>query len=151
MLVLKNIAKDYLAGDSKVSALKDVNIEFRKNEFVSILGPSGCGKTTMLNIIGGLDRYTKGDLLINGNQQKNLMIMIGIHIETILLDLYFKIIILFHIRQYSLMSSLRLRFPVFLSKKEKNAQLKHWKRWVLQIRLTKNLIKCQADRCKGSQ
>lgn len=70
MLVLKNIAKDYLAGDSKVSALKDVNIEFRKNEFVSILGPSGCGKTTMLNIIGGLDRYTKGDLLINGKSTK---------------------------------------------------------------------------------
>lgn len=66
MLVLKNVVKDYQAGDEVVHALKGVSINFRKNEFVSILGPSGCGKTTMLNIIGGLDHYTKGDLMING-------------------------------------------------------------------------------------
>lgn len=66
MLVLKNVVKDYQAGDEVVHALKGVSINFRKNEFVSILGPSGCGKTTMLNIIGGLDHYTKGDLIING-------------------------------------------------------------------------------------
>ena len=66
MLVLKEVVKDYIAGDEVVHALKGVSINFRKNEFVSILGPSGCGKTTMLNIIGGLDRYTKGDLVING-------------------------------------------------------------------------------------
>ena len=66
MLVLKDIVKDYRAGDEVVHALKGVSINFRKNEFVSILGPSGCGKTTMLNIIGGLDRYTTGDLVING-------------------------------------------------------------------------------------
>jgi putative ABC transport system permease protein len=66
MLQLKNIVKTYITGDMKVKALKDVNLEFRKNEFVSILGPSGCGKTTMLNIVGGLDRYTSGDLVING-------------------------------------------------------------------------------------
>ena len=65
MLKLKNITKEYLSGDSKVEALKGINIEFRKSEFVSILGPSGCGKTTLLNIIGGLDRYTTGDLSIN--------------------------------------------------------------------------------------
>ncbi|MCQ2496091.1 MAG: ABC transporter ATP-binding protein/permease [Lachnospiraceae bacterium] len=65
MLQLKKIVKEYLSGDNKVTALKGVDIEFRKNEFVSILGPSGCGKTTMLNIIGGLDKYTKGDLIIN--------------------------------------------------------------------------------------
>ncbi len=70
MLVLKNIVKEYAAGDSVVQALKGVDIEFRKNEFVSILGPSGCGKTTLLNIVGGLDRYTQGDLFINGKSTK---------------------------------------------------------------------------------
>ena len=70
MLELKNITKDYLSGDMKVSALKGVNLEFRKSEFVSILGQSGCGKTTLLNIIGGLDRYTSGDLIINGKSTK---------------------------------------------------------------------------------
>ena len=58
MLILKDIHKDYPAGDMKVSALRGVSIAFRKSEFVSILGPSGCGKTTLLNIIGGLDQYT---------------------------------------------------------------------------------------------
>ena len=70
MLELNDITKDYLSGDMKVHALKGINLEFRKNEFVSILGPSGCGKTTLLNIIGGLDRYTKGDLVINGKSTK---------------------------------------------------------------------------------
>ena len=65
MLKLDNITKEYITGNSKVEALKGVDIEFRKSEFVSILGPSGCGKTTLLNIIGGLDRYTKGDLRVN--------------------------------------------------------------------------------------
>ncbi len=71
MLVLNNIVKDYVAGDTTVRALKGININFRENEFVAILGPSGCGKTTMLNIIGGLDRYTSGDLVINGKSTKD--------------------------------------------------------------------------------
>ena len=70
MLKLKNIIKDYVTGDTKVRALKGIDIEFRENEFVSILGPSGCGKSTMLNIIGGLDQYTSGDLIINGKSTK---------------------------------------------------------------------------------
>lgn len=70
MLKLENITKEYLSGASKVEALKGINIEFRKSEFVSILGPSGCGKTTLLNIIGGLDRYTNGDLSVNGKSTK---------------------------------------------------------------------------------
>lgn len=70
MLELKNIVKDYVSGDTTVHALKGVNLTFRKNEFVSVLGPSGCGKTTMLNIIGGLDKYTSGDLVINGVSTK---------------------------------------------------------------------------------
>ena len=70
MLELKDITKDYVSGDSTVQALKGISIEFRKSEFVSILGQSGCGKTTLLNIIGGLDRYTSGDLIINGKSTK---------------------------------------------------------------------------------
>ena len=71
MLKLKSIKKDYIAGDSVVHALKGVDLEFRKNEFVAILGHSGCGKTTLLNIIGGLDQYTSGDLIINGKSTKD--------------------------------------------------------------------------------
>ena len=65
MLKLVDIKKNYLSGDNAVQSLKGINLEFRKSEFVSILGQSGCGKTTLLNIIGGLDRYTSGDLIIN--------------------------------------------------------------------------------------
>ena len=71
MLQCKKIIKDYQSGDEVVHALKDVSLSFRENEFVSILGQSGCGKTTFLNIIGGLDHYTSGDLLINGISTKN--------------------------------------------------------------------------------
>lgn len=71
MLELKSIKKDYPAGNDTVHALKGVSLQFRENEFVSILGPSGCGKTTMLNIIGGLDGYTDGDLVINGRSTKD--------------------------------------------------------------------------------
>ena len=70
MLKLKKICKSYKTGDFFQQVLKDVDLEFRKNEFVSILGPSGSGKTTLLNIIGGLDRYDKGDLIINGKSTK---------------------------------------------------------------------------------
>ncbi|MBR3890848.1 MAG: ABC transporter ATP-binding protein/permease [Bacilli bacterium] len=70
MLKLVDIKKDYKVADTVVPALKGVSVSFRKNEFVSILGPSGCGKTTLLNIIGGLDKYTSGDLFINGKSTK---------------------------------------------------------------------------------
>ncbi len=70
MLQLKNIKKIYDSGDSRVTALAGVSIDFRESEFVSILGPSGCGKTTLLNIVGGLDRYSDGDLFINGRSTK---------------------------------------------------------------------------------
>ena len=70
MLELKNIVKEYVTGDTTVAALRGVSLKFRKNEFVAILGASGCGKTTLLNIVGGLDRYTSGDLVINGISTK---------------------------------------------------------------------------------
>lgn len=71
MLCLKNIVKEYGDDDNKVVALKGVSIDFRRSDLVSILGPSGCGKTTLLNIIGGLDKYTSGDLVINGTSTKD--------------------------------------------------------------------------------
>ncbi|MBQ8523252.1 MAG: ABC transporter ATP-binding protein/permease [Clostridia bacterium] len=71
MLKLKEIKKTYVSGDESVDALKGIDLNFRRCEFVSILGPSGCGKTTLLNIIGGLDGYTSGDLVINGISTKN--------------------------------------------------------------------------------
>ena len=71
MLELKKITKTYLSGTNSVSALKGIDLKFRETEFVSILGPSGCGKTTLLNIIGGLDKYTTGDLIINGKSTKD--------------------------------------------------------------------------------
>lgn len=71
MLQLKEIRKNYEEGDHVVRALRGISLEFRKSEFVSILGPSGCGKTTLLNIIGGLDRYTQGDLMIGGKSTKD--------------------------------------------------------------------------------
>ena len=71
MLKLVDIKKDYTAGDTTVHALKGINLAFREHEFVAILGHSGCGKTTMLNIIGGLDQYTSGDLIINGKSTKD--------------------------------------------------------------------------------
>ncbi len=70
MLKLKGITKDYAVGDETVHALKGIDLEFRKSEFVAVLGHSGCGKTTLLNIIGGLDQYTSGDLIINGRSTK---------------------------------------------------------------------------------
>ena len=71
MIEIKNVKKDYPAGDMLVKALKGININFRDSEFVSILGPSGCGKTTLLNIIGGLDQYSDGDIVIDGVSTKD--------------------------------------------------------------------------------
>lgn len=71
MLKLKGITKDYVLGDDTVHALKGIDLEFRESEFVAVLGHSGCGKTTLLNIIGGLDQYTEGDLIINGRSTKD--------------------------------------------------------------------------------
>ena len=70
MLQLRNIKKDYMVADTRVHALKGIDLEFRESEFVAILGHSGCGKTTLLNIIGGLDRFSAGDLIINGRSTR---------------------------------------------------------------------------------
>ena len=70
MLELKQIVKDYTVADREFRAVDKIDLTFNKGEFIAILGPSGCGKTTTLNIIGGLDRYTSGDLIINGTSTK---------------------------------------------------------------------------------
>ena len=71
MLKLSAVTKEYKVASGTVPALKGVSLEFRSNEFVCVLGPSGCGKTTLLNIIGGLDHYTSGDLVIQGRSTKH--------------------------------------------------------------------------------
>ena len=71
MLTLKGITKHYIAGNSRVEALRGIDLEFGNSEFAAILGPSGCGKTTLLNIIGGLDHYTEGDLIIRGKSTRD--------------------------------------------------------------------------------
>lgn len=93
MLELKNIKKDYPAGGETVEALKGIDLQFRESEFVAVLGPSGCGKTTLLNIIGGLDQYTTGDLIINGKSTKDFKDRTGTHIVTTPSALSFKITI----------------------------------------------------------
>ena len=82
MLELKNITKVYEAGTTQVEALKGIDIAFRESEFVAILGQSGCGKTTLLNIIGGLDRYTSGDLIINGRSTRSMTTATGTRTAT---------------------------------------------------------------------
>ena len=90
MLKLSRIKKDYIVGETPVHALKGVDLEFRENEFVAILGHSGCGKTTLLNIIGGLDRYSSGDLIINNKSTKlttkesELLILLCAHANDVL-------------------------------------------------------------------
>ena len=91
MLQLKNITKEYVVNSElTVQALKGVSVDFRTNEFVSILGPSGCGKTTLLNIIGGLDQYTSGDLVIDGVSTKTTRTATGIPTATIPSDSFSK-------------------------------------------------------------
>ena len=82
MLTLSHITKDYLSGENTVHALRDVSMDFGRAEFVSILGPSGCGKTTLLNIIGGLDRYTSGELSVTGVQLRPSATVTGTRIAT---------------------------------------------------------------------
>lgn len=94
MLELKGIKKAYKLDGQEFQALKGIDLKFDRNEFVSILGPSGCGKTTMLNIIGGLDKYSAGDLLINGRSTKSLKMVTEITIEIKKLALCFRVTIL---------------------------------------------------------
>ncbi|MBQ5851326.1 MAG: ATP-binding cassette domain-containing protein [Lachnospiraceae bacterium] len=151
MLQLKNIVKTYITGEMKHSALKGVNVNFRENEFVSILGQSGSGKTTMLNIIGGLDRYTDGDLIINGVSTKEYRDRDW--------DFYRNNSIGFVFQSYNLiphqtvLSNVELALTLAgVSKKERMERaVAVLERVGLKDHINKSLIRCQEDRCKGWQ
>ena len=128
MLELNGIRKTYVTGTTSVEALKGIDLKFRDSEFVSILGQSGCGKTTLLNIIGGLDKYTSGDLKINGRSTKDFKDRDGMHTEIILLDSYSKATILFRIRQFCQMLNLHLHCLVCQKPREDSVQQKHLKK-----------------------
>ena len=96
MLELKGISKRYNTGGFEQTAMDHISVAFRDNEFVAVLGPSGSGKTTMLNVIGGLDRFDSGWLM--AFLQRNLKNVTGIRIETTALVLYSRVITLFHIK-----------------------------------------------------
>lgn len=147
MLELKNIVKTYITGDSQQQALKNVSVTFRENEFVSILGQSGSGKTTMLNIIGGLDQYTSGDLIINGVSTKQY--------KSSDWDLYRNKSVGFIFQSYNLIPHQTILANVELaltltgvSKKERRERAKDvLKKVGLEKHLHKNQINYQADKC----
>ena len=143
MLELKGITKDYQAGDTVVHALKGINLQFRKSEFVSILGQSGCGKTTTLNIIGGLDQYTSGDLVINGRSTKDFKDRDW--------DTYRNHSVGFVFQSYNLIPHQTVLQNVELAltlsgvpKSERRERERHWAKWGLQASLTKGRARCPA-------
>lgn len=150
MLCLKNITKDYVMGGSEVHALKGISIDFRENEFVSILGQSGCGKTTMLNIIGGLDRYTDGDLVIDGVSTKKYKDRDW--------DTYRNHKIGFVFQSYNLiphqtvLSNVELALTLSgVSKAERRKRaVEVLERVGLGDQLKKSRIRCRADKCSAS-
>jgi len=148
LLELKNITKDYYIGETKTEALRGVSLSFRKSEFVSILGPSGCGKTTLLNIIGGLDRYTDGDLIINEKSTKDF--------KDSDWDAYRNHSIGFVFQSYNLiphqnvLSNVELALTLSgVSKHERRQRAKEALEMVgLGDQLNKSRIRCRADRCR---
>ena len=148
MLQLKNISKDYVVGNNVVKALKNINIEFRKNEFVSILGPSGCGKTTLLNIIGGLDKSTEGVLLVNGQSTKEY--------KSADWDIYRNKKIGFVFQSYNLIphqSVFRnVELSLTLAGMSKDQRRRRVKKALESVglgdQLYKSPISCRADKCK---
>ena len=136
MLQLKNIVKDYHTGDEVVQALKGVSVNFRRNEFVSILGQSGCGKTTLLNIVGGLDQYTSGDLVINGKSTKDF--------KSRDWDSYRNNSVGFVFQSYSFRSLCQ----EYQRQREERERRRFWRRSVWKIRFTRNQTRCPVDRCR---
>ena len=149
MLELLNVTKDYPAGGGVVHALRGISLCFRRAEFVSILGPSGCGKTTLLNIVGGLDGYTEGDLKINGVSTKEYNDRDW--------DSYRNHSVGFVFQSYNLiphqtvLSNVELALTLSgVSKAERKERAAAALRMVgLGDQLTKSRAKCRAVRCKG--
>ena len=138
MLQLKGIKKDYPADSGTVHALKGIDLNFRESEFVSILGPSGCGKTTMLNIIGGLDKYTEGDLIINSRSTKEYKDRDW--------DSYRNHSVGFVFQSYNTLS-LRYRFRALKRLSAHVEQKRHLKRSDLATKFTRNPPSFRADKC----
>ena len=147
MLELKNITKVYEAGTTQVEALKGIDIAFRESEFVAILGQSGCGKTTLLNIIGGLDRYTSGDLIINGRSTKEY--------DDRDWDTYRNHSIGFVFQSYNLIPhqsvlanvELALTLSGVSARSGVRAPSRRWKRSVWATSSTRRRTRCPAARC----
>lgn len=149
MLELKKIKKDYPAGDGTVHALKGISLQFRESDFVAVLGPSGCGKTTMLNIIGGLDQYTEGDLVINGRSTKDYKDRDW--------DSYRNHSIGFVFQSYNLIPHQtvlqNVELALTLSGVSKTERRKRAKEALEQVglgsQLKKSRVRCPAGRCRG--
>ena len=148
MLELKDIKKDYPGGGETVQALKGISLQFRKSEFVSILGPSGCGKTTMLNIIGGLDQYTEGDLIINGKSTKDFKDRDW--------DAYRNHSVGFVFQSYNLIIRLfcktlnwRLLFRAWENQRGAAARKRLWSRLAWVRSLGRSQAKCLEGKCSG--
>ena len=150
MLQLKNIVKQYHTGDETVDALRGVSIDFRESEFVSVLGPSGCGKTTLLNIIGGLDKYTSGDLIIDGKSTKEFTDRDW--------DTYRNHKVGFVFQSYNLIGhqtvlanvELALRFRAFQRQSAAHAPRRRLPASVFRTSFTRSPARCRADRCRES-
>lgn len=149
MLQCKHIVKEYYAGDQIVKAVNDLSVTFRDCEFVSILGPSGCGKTTFLNIVGGLDQYTSGDLIINGKSTKQYTDKDW--------DTYRNHRVGFIFQSYNLIMhqtvlknvEMALTLSGVPKEERKNEPLRLLKKSVCTIRSIRNQPRCRAARCSG--
>lgn len=147
-LKLDKIKKTYFSGE-EVIALQDVSLSFRKSEFVAVLGPSGCGKTTLLNIIGGLDRYTSGDLIINGMSTKKF--------KDGDWDAYRNRSIGFVFQSYNLIGhqtvlqnvEIAMTLSGVSAAERKRRAMMPLGKWVSQTNIKRNPTNCPADRCNG--
>ena len=151
MLELKNIHKDYPVGTNVVQALKGISLNFREHEFVAILGPSGCGKTTMLNITGGLDGYTDGDLIVNGKSTKDFSDRDWDSYRNHSVGFVFQSYNL--IPHQSVLQNVELALSLSgVSKAERKNRAKQALEDVgLGDQLNKDPPKCRADRCSASR
>ena len=151
MLQIKNISKKYTTGDFVQTALNNVSLNFRDNEFVAILGPSGSGKTTLLNIVGGLDRYDTGDLIINGISTKKYKDKDWDSYRNHTVGFVFKVTILYLINPFYQMLNWRLQFQEFQKKNARKELSRLLRMWGLVNRFTNVQISFQVVRCNVLQ
>lgn len=151
MLQIKNISKKYTTGDFVQTALNNVSLNFRDNEFVAILGPSGSGKTTLLNIVGGLDRYDTGDLIINGISTKKYKDKDWDSYRNHTIGFVFQSYNLIPHQSLYQMLNWRLQFQEFQKKNSKERAKQVLRMWGLVNRFTNVQISFQVVRCNVLQ